>query len=48
VFEISALTGEGTGRLMAALMGRLEELKREHAADPEEALEEQPWDPLGR
>jgi len=48
VFEISALTGEGTGRLMAALMGRLEELKREQDSSQAEAAEErQPWDPLG-
>ena len=47
VFEVSALTGEGAGRLMAALMGRLEELKRQEAIDAGEAPEDQPWDPLG-
>jgi len=48
VFEVSALTGEGAGRLMAALMARLDELKRQEASDSGRALEEQPWDPLGR
>jgi GTP-binding protein len=46
VYAISALTGEGTAPLMAALMGRLEALDRERAADSGEDLEEQPWDPL--
>ena len=47
VFGISALTGDGTGNLVAALMARLEQIwgeERDNAgATPEDA---KPWDPL--
>ncbi len=44
VFEISAVTGEGTKALLQALMQRIEELRVEES---DEAVEDdEPWDPL--
>ncbi|MEJ2330288.1 MAG: GTPase ObgE [Gammaproteobacteria bacterium] len=44
VFEISAVTGEGTKALLKALMQRVEE-KRVEACD-EHVVDDEPWDPL--
>jgi predicted GTPase len=44
VFEISAVTGEGTRTLLQALMQRIEE-KRAGERD-EQVDEDEPWDPL--
>jgi len=44
VFEISAVTGEGTKALLQALMQRIEE-KRAEECD-EQVDEDEPWDPL--
>jgi GTP-binding protein len=44
VFEISAVTGEGTRALLQALMQRIEE-KRAEECD-EQVDEDEPWDPL--
>ena len=44
VFEISAVTGEGTRALLQALMQRIEE-KRGEECD-EHVDDDEPWDPL--
>lgn len=44
VYTISAVTGEGTGKLVYALMDHLEELGRDQDAD--EDSDDEPWDPL--
>ena len=44
VFEISAVTGEGTKELLQALMQRIEELR---AVESDESVgDDEPWDPL--
>ncbi len=45
VYEISAMTGQGTDGLMADLMGRLESLQDAVPA-PQEEEDDTPWDPL--
>jgi GTP-binding protein len=47
VFAISALTGSGVGRLMAALMERLEALREAEQAAGSAPEDDRPWDPLG-
>jgi GTP-binding protein len=44
VFEISAVTGEGTKVLLQALMQRIEEKRAEECE--EQVEEDEPWDPL--
>ena len=48
VYEISALTGDGAGRLVQDLMVRLEEIRaQETPLDAESEVEDdEPWDPL--
>ncbi len=48
VYEISALTGDGAGRLVQDLMVRLEEIRaQETPQDAESEVEDdEPWDPL--
>jgi GTPase len=43
VYEVSAMSGEGTAELVKALMNRLEELWRSERPEPESETE---WDPL--
>lgn len=44
VYIISAATGEGTGKLVYALMDYLEQLRQDE--DPDQDSDEEPWDPL--
>ena len=46
VFEISAVTGEGTGALLQALMVRIEEKRVEESGETVDEDEDKPWDPL--
>ncbi len=48
VYEISALTGEGAGRLVQDLMVRLEAIRAEERLEDTEAADQDdaPWDPL--
>jgi GTP-binding protein len=46
VYSISAVTGEGTGQLMADLMVRLESLWREESVLQGEEASDEAWDPL--
>ncbi len=48
VYEISALTGDGAGKLVQDLMVRLEEIRaQENPLDSESEVEDdEPWDPL--
>jgi GTP-binding protein len=46
VYGISAATGEGTEKLTADLMARLEELRRDESGERASAHEERAWDPL--
>ncbi len=48
VFTISALSGEGTGELVQALMERLEEIRLQDSPSGNEsvAADDEPWDPL--
>jgi len=43
VYTVSALNGEGTGKLVYALMGHLEQIKRAEEERPED---DESWDPL--
>jgi GTP-binding protein len=47
VFEVSAITGEGTAELMAAVMRRLEKRRSAQAAKKQPAESSEPWHPLG-
>ncbi|MCP3671226.1 MAG: GTPase ObgE [Gammaproteobacteria bacterium] len=44
VYTISAATGEGTGKLVYALMDYLEQMR--DAEEPDQDLDDEPWDPL--
>ncbi|MCP3870974.1 MAG: GTPase ObgE [Gammaproteobacteria bacterium] len=47
VFAVSALTGEGTGALIAALTDRLVEIRADtEAVSDELTVEDEPWNPL--
>jgi len=46
VYGISAATGEGTQRLTADLMARLEEIRRAESAEDREPDDDEGWDPL--
>lgn len=46
VYGISAATGEGTGKLIADLMVRLETIWREESSGVDDGNEDEAWDPL--